>query len=342
MYNTTIIELIQGYRSISIIGMDKNVGKTTVLNHLIQNAKRDNLPLGITSIGRDGEELDLVTSTKKPRIYVRKDTIIATAKDCIKNCDITKEVLQTTGIHTALGEVIILKALSDGYVDLGGPSVNSHMSKIVKELSYSGCNLVLVDGALSRKTFASPSITEATILSTGASLSKDMDMVVEKTKHSVNLLSSAEVKDNKLIELCKSTLEEQRINIIYKDYTIKSLNNVTSLNSSKDIIENINDKVSYIYLKGILSDKLLKDFINTTNKYKNITFIAEDGTKLFLEKETLDIFKAKGGNIQVISPINLLCLTCNPKSPFSYEFNKHELLNKLQSSIELPVYDILQ
>lgn len=27
--------------------------------------------LGLTSIGRDGEEIDVVTETKKPRIYIR-------------------------------------------------------------------------------------------------------------------------------------------------------------------------------------------------------------------------------------------------------------------------------
>ena len=169
----SIFQMVQKYDSISIIGMNKNVGKTTTLNHILKEA-RGKISLGLTSIGRDGEEQDIVTGTEKPKIYVERGTLIATAKQCLLNSDITREILKTTGFNTPMGEIIICRALSDGYVDLGGPSVNSHMTLICDELKRFGSKLVIVDGALSRKTFASPSITNATILSTGAALSKSM------------------------------------------------------------------------------------------------------------------------------------------------------------------------
>ena len=50
-----IINDIAKYKSISIIGNYKNVGKTTTLNYIIDGA-RDNIVLGLTSIGVDGEE----------------------------------------------------------------------------------------------------------------------------------------------------------------------------------------------------------------------------------------------------------------------------------------------
>jgi len=56
-----ILKLLKPYNSVSIIGMNKNVGKTTTLNHILEEA-RGNMSLGLTSIGRDGEELDRVTS----------------------------------------------------------------------------------------------------------------------------------------------------------------------------------------------------------------------------------------------------------------------------------------
>ncbi len=155
-----ILDLIKDYNSVSIIGMNKNVGKTTTLNHILKEARGNRL-LGLTSIGRDGEDLDRVTATEKPKIYIEKNTIIATAKQCLFNSDITKEILKTTGIHTPMGEIVICRALSDGYVDLGGPSVNSYMTEIRDELLSLNCDLVIVDGALSRKTFASPATTKA-------------------------------------------------------------------------------------------------------------------------------------------------------------------------------------
>ena len=75
----SIFQMVQKYDSISIIGMNKNVGKTTTLNQILKEA-RGRISLGLTSIGRDGEDQDLVTGAEKPKIYVERGTLIATAK----------------------------------------------------------------------------------------------------------------------------------------------------------------------------------------------------------------------------------------------------------------------
>ena len=60
-----MLELINGkYKTISIVGMSKNSGKTVALNHLIGKLIDEGLPIGITSIGRDGESLDIVTKQR--------------------------------------------------------------------------------------------------------------------------------------------------------------------------------------------------------------------------------------------------------------------------------------
>ena len=106
-----IYDLIKNEGRISFIGMCKNAGKTSVLNEVIKRSHENNESILLTSIGRDGEELDLVTNTKKPEIYIYKNDYIATARDLIKYCDITKEIVESTGIHTPLGEIIIIKVL---------------------------------------------------------------------------------------------------------------------------------------------------------------------------------------------------------------------------------------
>ena len=75
-----LYELIKPYSSVSLIGMCKNAGKTTVLNRLIKDCRRMDESIALTSIGRDGERSDLVTNTKKPEIFVYDGTIIATAE----------------------------------------------------------------------------------------------------------------------------------------------------------------------------------------------------------------------------------------------------------------------
>lgn len=340
MKNKPLINLIKEYSLLSIIGMDKNVGKTTVLNYIINNLGKDKLPLGLTSIGRDGEDVDVVTNTSKPRIYVPYGSLIATARQCLNYGDITREILLTTGIHTSMGEVIILRALSDGYVDLGGPSLNSQMNEICLRLRDIGASLTIVDGALNRKTFASPTITEATILSTGASLDRDMNKVVNRTIFGAELLSISKVEDENIFTLCKSFNSCHRVTLIYKNKDFKHLDVRTSLDASKEIIDNFDSSISYIYVKGVISDMLLNDLIKECN-VRNITIIADDGTKLFIKRETLSKLTIKGGVLRVLEPITLLCITCNPTSPYGYNFNRKDFIKALKENTSLPVFDVL-
>lgn len=106
----SLYELVAPYDSVSLIGMCKNAGKTTTLNQLIAELKRNGVSFGATSVGRDGESTDLVTNTVKPGIFVYKGTIVATAADLLKYCDTTREILCSTGIYTPMGEIIIFRA----------------------------------------------------------------------------------------------------------------------------------------------------------------------------------------------------------------------------------------
>ena len=112
-----LIRRLNETKTMSIVGMCKNAGKTTMLNWLL-TAGHLRGTLGLTSIGRDGESTDVVTGTEKPGIFVREGTLIATAKDMLRLGDVTKEILMTTGIPTPLGEVVIMRARSAGYVQL--------------------------------------------------------------------------------------------------------------------------------------------------------------------------------------------------------------------------------
>lgn len=340
MKSDNIYDLIKEYEIVSIIGMDKNVGKTTALNHIIKLNGREKI-LGLTSIGRDGEEKDRVTGTEKPGIYVQRRTIIATAKECLLNSHITKEILETTGINTPMGEVVISRALSGGFVELGGPSITAYMRDVCDKLKKWGAELVLIDGALSRKTTASPAVSGCTILSTGASLSRSMDKVVEKTAQTVRLLSVKSERSKRINFLFNEAMADSRVGIIFKDGALKKLNVPTSLEAAKEITHELNDKAEYVAVKGIISDRLLEDIIKSTDKYKKVTFLVEDGTKLFLSTDTFSKFEKLGGRIRVINPINLVCITLNPKSPFNYEFDKTLFMEKLKKSIDLPIIDVM-
>ena len=128
MTTAELVRQLRQVQSISIVGMCKNAGKTTMLNWLLAHTGRQQV-LGLTSIGRDGESTDVVTGTEKPSIFVPAGTLIATAKDMLRLGDVTQEILVTTGIPTPL---IIMRARSDGYVQLAGPSITAQLKEVSK------------------------------------------------------------------------------------------------------------------------------------------------------------------------------------------------------------------
>ena len=336
-----LLDICRGYSSISIIGMGKNVGKTTVLNHVINEARGQISPLGLTSIGWDGEREDQVTLTSKPRIYVDKGTLIATSKQLLRACDITKEIVFTTGMQTPVGEVIIIRALSDGYVELGGPSINSQVAEVCSLLKSLGCKLTIVDGALDRRTSASPAITEGTILSTGASLSKNIYEAVRDTTHTVKLLSIQKEDDLETLSLAEQICISGRMGTIDRNNAIKMIDVKTSLGSAKELTEALDKHSRTIVIKGVVHDSLLEGIMNSLGHIKNLKIIAEDGTKLFLSPDILYRFTKRGGSLKVIAPIKLMCITCNPSSPYGYEYDRDKFIELLSKEIPLPVIDVI-
>ena len=102
-------ELSTKYKTLSIVGMSKNAGKTTALNYLIEEAMDEGLKLGITSTGRDGETQDLVTGTEKPRVYLDVDTLVAVPALLYELSDAGLEVVKRTNYSTAIVTLLICR-----------------------------------------------------------------------------------------------------------------------------------------------------------------------------------------------------------------------------------------
>lgn len=189
-------DALAAHTSLAILGMGKNAGKTTVLNFLLSRLAKGPKTVAVTSIGRDGESVDVVTGTSKPGIWVKRGSLIVTATGLLNACDITREIVDATGIHTPLGEVVVMRALSDGNVQLAGPSVSGQLIPLIEKLRDFGAGVVLVDGAISRKAFGSPTVCEAVILCAGASGHPDMEVVVRETAYICELLLLPESKED--------------------------------------------------------------------------------------------------------------------------------------------------
>ncbi len=212
-----LYDLSSKYRTLSIVGMAKNAGKTTALNFLIEEAEDEGLNLGITSTGRDGEMTDLVTGTDKPRVYLYEDTIVTVPTQLYELAEAGLEILQKSKYRTSIGELMLCRVVDSGYVQIAGPVSVAETKRMCDEMFKLGCELILIDGAIDRKSIASPETSDAIILSTGAVISRTMKKVVQETVHIVNLYSLPELEEGKIRKSIEDNCECDKIMIVNKE-----------------------------------------------------------------------------------------------------------------------------
>ena len=338
-----LIEQIRDkFKTVSIVGMSKNSGKTVTLNHLISEAIYKDIPIGITSIGRDGEGDDIVTETEKPRIYVEVGTYIATARELLSLGDANIEILKVTDYRTPMGEIIIGRVRTAGYVQIAGPKLLSETRETSELMLQLGAEFVIIDGALDRVSSADPKISEATILATGAVISRDMNKTIEETLHVVNLFGLPAVEDNKDRELIRQIMDKGEIGVIDKDGTANIIPLKTALNSGSIIGEHLSNDSKYIVISGCLVKNTIRDLTRTTLEYKNVEIVVSDGTKIFIEPRDWLKFKRQGVRVSVLEKINLIGITINPYAPQGYYFQPEEYLKTMRSYIDsVPVVDLV-
>lgn len=298
------INLTKNYDSLSIIGTCKNAGKTTVLNLLL-----DQNDLGITSVGFDGETIDSVTKTPKPKIFIKKNTLVATANSLLSQCTTSKEILLNTGISTPMGEVIIFKSMDDGFVQLAGPSITSELITLKKIFFKLGAKKIIIDGALNRKSISSPNLVDAAILSTGASYNKNIEKVIEDTSLLLTLY----------------------------DLPILSFEPKESL----DLIDDLQNDKKFLYTSGALTDKMLKS-ISMKKNINSVVIGVEDPSKILANKETLSVFFARGGKIEVKNKVKIIAVTINPYSAYGWHFDKDVFKNRMKELTDLPIINALE
>ena len=328
-------QLIAPYRAVSIIGMCKNAGKTTALNSLLRQFADSGEILALTSIGRDGEGTDLVTGTKKPGIYVREGTLIATASElALQSCDVTREILDTTGISTPMGEVVLLRARSDGAVQLAGPSINSQLARVRDQFFSLGADRVFIDGALSRKSLCSRYVTEATVLCTGASYHKSLEAVVEDTAHQCRILSLPETED----PLVRQVSDESRAVWIY------DRNGGHELPAGVSLADELRrcDGAHTVFFGGALSDFAVQPLLMANFLPKDLTIVVRDSSKILLRRENFEKLLRRGIRVQVLESIHLAALTVNPFSAYGYPMDSRQLLERMQEKVAVPVIDVMK
>lgn len=340
----SILDLIKGnYRIISVVGMAKNAGKTSALNDILYNAFDSGIKLGITSIGRDGERMDIVTCTEKPMIYVERGTLVATAESLFHCSEVKLEILEMTDFTSSLGRIVIARAISSGNVEIGGPATNRDIRAVAEKMLSFGAELVLVDGALDRVSSASPSITDATILSTGAVLSRDMNKVIEQSIHRVHMLQLETLEDEVVRLLAEGCLDARQIAVIDDAFNVLDIEVKTALGAGIKIAAALDAHSKYVVIPGSLVSKTIRDLIAASAYFRKVTLIVRDATKIFVDYRDWQQFKRAGLEVRVLEPIRVLAVTVNPYAPQGYYFDPKIFRHRLEADLHpLPVFDVME
>lgn len=137
---------------LSMVGMCKNAGKTTILNAVLNSYEViDSLRFGLVSIGLDGEKHDRATNGTKPEIHVRENTLFITLARMWRESDVSKELVDILPSGGALGSLLLVRAKSDGKIQLSGPSSRAALQETIQHLQRNGADKILIDGSIHRR-----------------------------------------------------------------------------------------------------------------------------------------------------------------------------------------------
>jgi hypothetical protein len=164
-----------GSRSLAVVGLVKNAGKTTVVNALMANCPH---LFGLTSLGLDGERTDHLTGLAKPSIAPPAGTLVATTRGSLERSRYAMEALEELPFHTPLGRVVIGRAAGDGAVEVSGPTTLAELRVTVERLQALGAEQVIVDGAINRIGSASPRVSDGVVVATGGMVGDTLGVAV--------------------------------------------------------------------------------------------------------------------------------------------------------------------
>lgn len=327
------VDDILKFRSLAIVGLEKNTGKTECLNYILRQLKDVSRQFALTSVGIDGESRDQVCQTPKPEIEVPEGMIFVTSEKHFRERRLVAEILGISERQTALGRLVTARAVTSGKILLSGPSDTAGLKFLIREMQGLGVQTTLVDGALSRLSLASPAVTDAMILATGAAVSGNIPELVRKTRYVCDLIALEEV-DEKLQEELDGV--ERGVWAIGPDGKAIDLD----LPSVFMLERNENDLFRYgncLYVAGAVSDKL---FHFLRMQEQDVGLVIRDFTRVFASPESYYSFLRKGGKVKVLHQSKLLAVTVNPVSPTGFILDSDRLRTSMEEALQLPVYDV--
>jgi len=254
-------------RSIAIVVISKNAGKTTLLNHLLK--LRQNGIWGVFSTGIDGEEQDSVFKTPKPAVKLEEGIIFCCDTQTLERHGSGVSILEKLPDYSAKRQLWLAKSLVELQTEITGPaSVKDQISVLHRMLGW-GAEKVLIDGSLDRKSIALSDTVDAVAAVVGASFGSTGAIIGEVRR--LRILNDLPVPA-KPEPMAAELLASQNIHI-FKEDAWQETGISSMFGNEKDLKKLLEAKVGAIYIPGAITDSVYADLRAS---------FAESGTRVLL------------------------------------------------------------
>jgi len=336
-------DLLADTHRLALVGLAKNTGKTETLAAILAEHAQAGRPVGVTSIGRDGEAHDVIDARiDKPRIYLQAGSLVASTGELLRASGLTHERLAETGVRTPLGEVLIARLSEQGAVEVAGPSAAEDVRAVSEAMSALGAEQVLIDGAIDRRAACAPAVADGLVMATGAVLGEDIERVVAATKDAVDLVRLP-AADGALADAGRTHAEataDEREDHVALDRRLV----LTAEPAEIAALLRERPRASTFRIDGALSERFLEGLLSARPQRagRTLRIVVGDPTKVFLSRRGPDWYRRQGLSIEVLHTIDLKAITVNPVAPQSHRFDSRRLRELIEGAVaDVPVLDVL-
>ena len=339
-------------RRLALVGLAKNTGKTVALTALLREHAQASRTVGVTSVGRDGEEHDVIDfRIAKPLIELTAGSIVATTDSLLRASGIPRELLAETGVRTPLGEVLIARLKGPGAIEVAGPSGSAEVRRISDAMLSFGAEQVLIDGAIDRRAASSPDVADGLLMSTGAILSEQIEEVVARTAEAVELVRLPAIAPDsaegaRLAELAGSAAGERGAWLLGpEDEPIELAPRFVLTAGPAEVAALLAERprAERLLVTGAVPEAFVAALAQGSRRSRRaLGLTAADATKLFLHDHGAAHYARMGLTIETLRAIDLRALTVNPVAPQSHAFDSGRLRAMLAAEIPgVEIFDVL-
>jgi hypothetical protein len=319
-------DLTASTRRLALVGLAKNTGKTVALAALLRELRAQGRCVGVTSVGRDGEERDVIDfRIAKPSIELAGGSLVATTDALLRQSGLPHELLEETDVRTPLGRVLIARLRGPGAVEVAGPSAAADVRAVSDAMLAHGAGQVLIDGAIDRRAASSPDVADGLVMSTGAVLDQDIAEVVRQTVEAVELVRLPLASDE------------------YEPLELPPRFALTAGGGQVAALLDAHPDAQRLFVAGAVPDRFLRHLLHAAHRRRReLVLVAADPTKVFLSKRGPEWYRAQGIDIRTLRPIALKAVTVNPVAPQSHRFDSTQLRALLAEAVGgVPIFDVL-